>query len=63
MAEKVGTMTNSEKYEIMKIPVLGIQSDLKEASDYPVVTHHISCQQGGIFQHLPPFYDIFHDAG
>ena len=47
MDEKVGKM------------VIVFQSELKEASNYSMGSHHMSCTQGVIFHHFPPSCTIF----
>ncbi len=43
----------------MKIQVFVFQSELKEASNYSMGSHHMSCTQGVIFHHFPPSCIIF----
>ena len=43
----------------MKIQVFVFQSELKEASNYSMGSHHMSCTQGVIFHHFPPSCTIF----
>ena len=60
VGEKVGVTTkcrdasqqvkNNEFFQ--KNLILGIQSDLKEARGYQVVTYHISCPLGVISHHI-----------
>ena len=43
----------------MKIQVFVFQSELKEASNYSMGSHHMSCPQGVIFHNFPPSCTIF----